>query len=91
MTAIPINYLAGSFADGPRDQNGAAFSCAVDWDHEHKQWRAEARPLLDEPPIEAWADTSHAAALALIARWLGCEPELWRALESKRPQTEPTP
>lgn len=90
MPPIPINYSSGSCAGGARDQNSAAFSCAVDWDHERKQWRAETRPLLDEPPIEAWANTSHAAALALIARWLGCEPELWRALESKRPK-ESTP
>jgi hypothetical protein len=44
------------------------------------QWRAEARPTPDAEPIEAWADSSHAAALAVLARWLSCEADLADAL-----------
>lgn len=51
-------------------------NCTVDWDREHRCWRADLRPLLDEPPIQAWACTNTAAVLAVFAKWLGCVDEL---------------
>lgn len=77
----PVHYRAGSYAGDDNASGGTWIDCAVAWDAERHQWRATATPLVDQPPIVAHADTKHAAALAVFARWLGCERELVAALK----------
>ncbi len=84
------DLLIGSFALGadPNERlslSGTAGRCRVSFDLERKQWRADCYPLIDQPPIQAWADRQHAAILAVFAKWLCCEQELRDALVEVEP------